>query len=60
MTGPQGAPFKQMERIKELLFYASVVVKTANVVISRCCFVEERTELVLNAGRHHSRRRRRC
>ena len=50
-TGPQGAPLKQMERIKELLFYAYVVVNTANVVISRCCFVEDRAELFLNACR---------
>ena len=44
-TGLQGAPFKQIERIKELLFYAYVVVKTANVVISLCCFAEDSTEL---------------
>ena len=28
-TGPKGAPFEQMERIKELLFYAYAVVKTS-------------------------------
>ena len=50
-TEPQGAPFKKMERIKEFLFYVYVVVKTANVVISRCCFVEDGTELFQNACR---------
>ena len=51
-TGPQGALFKQMERIKELLFYAYVLVNTANVVISRCCFVEDRTDIILKRVPH--------
>ena len=44
-TGLQGAPFKQIERIKELLFYADVVAETANVVISLCCFAQDCKEL---------------
>ena len=46
-TRPQGAPFNQMQRIKELLLYAFLVLKTANVVISRCSLAEDDdTELV--------------
>ena len=33
-----GALFKAIQRIKELLLYVYAVVKTANVVISRCLF----------------------
>ena len=33
-TGPQGAPFKQMETINELLFYAYVVVNSLLAQIS--------------------------
>ena len=50
-TEPQRAPFKKMKRIKEFLFHVYVVVKTANVVISRCCFVEDGTELFQTAAR---------
>ena len=34
-----------VKRIKELLLYSYVVFKAANVVISRCCFEEDGTEL---------------
>ena len=40
-----------MKRIKEFLFYVYVVIKTANVVISRCCFVADGTELFQTAAR---------
>ena len=50
-TAPQGAPLVQTQRIKELLFYAYVVVKTAIVVISRCCFAEDGTKLCSSACR---------
>ncbi|KAK2555405.1 E3 ubiquitin-protein ligase NEDD4-like [Acropora cervicornis] len=33
-TGPQGSLFKQIQRIKELVLYAYVVVETANVSLS--------------------------
>ena len=44
-TGPQGSLFKQIQRIKELVLYAYVVVETANVVISCCRLAEDSTEL---------------
>ena len=43
-TGPQGSLFKQIQRIKELLLYAYVVVETANVVISYCYLAEDSME----------------
>ena len=44
-NGPQGAPFKQILRIKTFYFMLTdVVVKTTNVIISRCCFAEDGTE----------------
>ena len=46
-TGAQGAPFKQIQRNKELLLYAYDETeprsKPQNVVISRCCFEEDDT-----------------
>ena len=45
-TGPQGVPFKQIQRIKELVLCAYIVVKTENVVTS-CCFAEDNAELFL-------------
>ena len=35
IIGPQGVPLKQIQRIKEMLFDARFVVKTANAEISR-------------------------
>ena len=43
-NGPQGTPFKQILRIKELLLHhmlTDVVVKTANVLMSLCCFADD-------------------
>ena len=37
-TGLVGAPLNQMQIINDLRLYAQVVIKTVNVVISRCCF----------------------
>ena len=39
-----------MQRIRDLLLYAEVVIKTVNVVISRCCFAEEDTDLFISEG----------
>ena len=50
-TGPEGAPFKQRQRIKELLLCAYVVVKTVNVVISRSCFAKDDMALLESACR---------
>jgi len=35
IVGPQGVPLKQIQRIKDMLFDARLVVKTANAEISR-------------------------
>ena len=39
------APLNFIQRIKDLRFYGQVVIKTVAVVISRCCFAEDDTEL---------------
>ena len=41
-TGLKGVPLKSKQKIKDLLLFAQVAVKTSkfNVVISRCCFCE--------------------
>ena len=36
-----------MKRIKELLLYAHVVVKTTNMVFSRCFFEEDDKEIII-------------
>ena len=45
------APLNEKQRIKDLRLYAQTVIKTANVIISRCCFGENCTELSLSVCR---------
>ena len=37
--------------MRDLQLYAQDVIKTANVVFSRCCFAEDSTELFISACR---------
>ena len=50
-TGLVCAPLHQIPRTKDLRLYAQVVIKTLNVVISRCCFAEYGTDLFISACR---------
>ena len=50
-TGLFCAPLNQIQGIKDLRLYAQVVIKTINVVISRCCFAEDGTDLFISACR---------
>ena len=40
-----------MHKIKLLGLYAQVIIKTVNAVISRCCFAEDDTGLLVSACR---------
>ena len=40
-TRLQGVPFRQIQRIKELVLNARIVVKKTNVETSRHCFAED-------------------
>ena len=48
------ALLKWIQKIKDLLLLAQVLVKTANAVISHCCFAEDGTELFESASRMRS------
>ena len=48
-TGLVCAPLNQIPRTKDLPLYAEVVIKTVNVVILRCCFPEDGTDLFRSA-----------
>ena len=50
-TGLVCAPLNFIQRIKDSELYAQIVIKTVNVVISRCCFVEDGTDLLITASR---------
>ena len=43
------ATLNYIQRIRDLWFYAQVVIKTVNEVISRCCFAEDGTDLFTSA-----------
>ena len=38
-----------MQRIKAVHLYAQVVIKTVNIIISRCCLAEDGTDLFISA-----------
>ena len=40
-----------MQGMRDLWFYAQVVIKTVNEVISRCCFAEDGTDFFISACR---------
>ena len=41
----EGAPLKYNQKMKDLLLFAQVAVKIANVIISSCCFANDDIEL---------------
>ena len=55
ITGLVCAPWNQIQRIKDVRLYAQIVIKTVNIVISRCCFAENGTHLFKRACRTCSR-----
>ena len=48
-TGLVCAPLNEIQRIRDLQLYAQVVIRTVNVVILRCCFAEDGTDLFISA-----------
>ena len=53
-TGVVCALLNYIRRIKDLRLNAQVVIKTVNVVISRCCFAEDTTDFFISACRTNS------
>ena len=50
------ATLNLIQRTRDLWFYAQVVIKTVNEIISRCCFPEDGTDLFISACRTCSSR----